>query len=155
VAVLWLAPAVAGAQAATPATPAPASPIAIADPFVIPWKHDALLACMTFSNTSDRAIQAVRFGLSTVEDNPLGSEPTAAYVDRVGAFAPGVAIRPPTRFLGTVNSNSTALDNCWTMDPSPVNVKSTLQITVLKVVFADGTIWMNPTPSQAMATVTY
>jgi len=156
-AILLLLPAAARAQSPAPtATPAAsASPISITDPFVIPWTHDSVLACMTFSNASNKVIQGVRFGLHSEQKNPLGSNPTDATIDRVGSFAPGVAIRPPTRFLGTVNRSSGALDNCWEMDPNPVNVKTVVGITVVKVVYADGTLWLNPAPSEAMVSVSY
>jgi hypothetical protein len=128
------------------------TPVEISSPFVIPWHHDTMLACFTFTNTSDRAIQAIRFGLSKVQENPLGSVPDNSFVDRLGSFAPGVAIRPPTKFLGTVNSVSPALANCWLTFAS--NIKTDLRITVLKVVYDDGSIWTNPAP-EPLASVTY
>jgi hypothetical protein len=79
---------------AAQATPNSDAPIAVTDPFVIPWHHESVLACITFTNTTDRVIDAVRFGLTTEQENPLGSEPATAVVDRVGSFAPGAAIRP-------------------------------------------------------------
>lgn len=141
-----------GAAAQVIAPEASGSPVAISSPFVIPWHHDTMLACMTFTNTSDRAIAAVRFGLTTVQQDPLGSVPANKFVDRLGSFAPGVAIRPPTKFLGTVNSTSPALANCWQSAAS--NIKTELRITVLKVVFADGAVWNNPEP-EPLASVTY
>jgi hypothetical protein len=140
-----------GATAQTTET-ASAAPVAVSSPFVIPWHHDTMLACMTFTNTSDRTITAVRFGLTTTQQNPLGSDPENASVDRLGSFAPGVAIRPPTKFLGTVNSNSSALANCW--ETAASNIKSELHITVLKVVYDDGSVWTNPAP-EPMASLSY
>jgi len=52
------------AAARTPPPDAPPSPVAIADPFAIPWTFDSRLACMTCTNTSDRVMTAVRFGLT-------------------------------------------------------------------------------------------
>jgi hypothetical protein len=149
-------PAVAGAQATDPAAGSSpsGSPIQISSPFVIPWHHDTELACMTFTNVSDRPIKAVRFGLTTTQDNPLGSTPENDTIDRIGSFAPGVAIRPPTKFLGTVNSNSAALANCWETTATNVNLKSELHITVLKVVYNDDTVWVNPSP-EPLASVSY
>jgi hypothetical protein len=141
-------PATSSAQEAS----APDSPVRITDPFVIPWHHDTVLACMTFTNSSDRVIDAVRFGLRRVQDNPLGSEPDDGFVDRIGSFAPGVAIRPPTKFLGTVNSASPALANCW--QSFATNIKTELRITVLKVVYHDGSVWTNPAP-EPLASITY
>jgi hypothetical protein len=149
-AILVVSPASAAAQVTAPE--ASGSPVAITSPFVIPWHHDTMLACVTFTNTSDRAITAVRFGLTTVQQDPLGSEPANEFVDRLGSFAPGVAIRPPTKFLGTVNSSSAALANCWQSVAS--NIKTELRITVLKVVYDDGSVWTNPQP-EPLASVTY
>jgi hypothetical protein len=150
VAILVVWPGSAAAQVTAPE--ASGSPVAIASPFVIPWHHDTMLACVTFTNTSDRVITAVRFGLTTVQQDPLGSEPANEFVDRLGSFAPGVAIRPPTKFLGTVSSTSPALANCWQSAAS--NIKTELRITVLKVVYEDGSVWTNPQP-EPLASVTY
>ena len=141
-----------GASAQTTDPYASVSPVQVSDPFVIPWHHETVLACMTFTNTSDRVIKAVRFGLTTTQQDPLGSDPQSDYIDRVGSFAPGVAIKPPTKFLGTVNSNSAALANCWETPSS--NMKSELHIAVLKVVYADDTVWTNPAP-EPLASVSY
>lgn len=149
-AILTAWPAIAAAQATLP--DASASPVAVTSPFVIPWHHDTVLACVTFTNTSDRVITAVRFGLTTVQEDPLGSVPANEFVDRLGSFAPGVAIRPPTKFLGTVNSVSPALVNCWQSVAS--NIKTELRITVLKVLYDDGSEWVNPAP-EPLASVSY
>lgn len=155
-AILAAVPALAIGQTPEPAVPvapvASGSPVAVTDPFVIPWRFDAMLACMTFSNASDKVIKAVRFGLSSAQQNPLGNVPNVAIFDRIGSFAPGVAIRPPAKFLGTVNRESPALANCWETGVS--NIKTELQITVLKVVYADDTVWINPQP-EPIASVTY
>jgi hypothetical protein len=87
-----------------------------------------------------------------VQDDPLGSVPANEFVDRLGSFAPGVAIRPPTKFLGTVNGVSPALANCWQSVAS--NIKSELRITVLKVLYDDGSEWINPAP-EPLASVSY
>jgi hypothetical protein len=149
-AILAVSPAGVAAQATDDV--AAAVPVQVSDPYVIPWHHDTVLACMTFTNASDRIIKAVRFGLTTTQQDPLGSDPESDYIDRVGSFAPGVAIRPPTKFLGTVNSNSAALANCWETPSS--NMKSELHIAVLKVVYADDTVWVNPAP-EPLASVSY
>jgi hypothetical protein len=149
-AILAVSTAIAGAQATDPA--ASGTPVQVSSPFVIPWHHDTELACMTFTNTSDRPIKAVRFGLTTTQEDPLGSTPESDFIDRIGTFAPGVAIRPPTKFLGTVNSQSAALANCWETPAS--NIKSELHIAVLKVVYSDDTVWVNPAP-EPVASVTY
>jgi hypothetical protein len=148
-AMLAALPGIAGAQTTSPASDAP---VEISSPFVIPWHHDTVLTCMTFTNTSDRVIDAVRFGLSKVQENPLGSVPDIDFVDRIGSFAPGAAIRPPTKVLGTVNRESPALANCWQTFAS--NIKTELRITVLKVVYHDGSVWINPAP-EPLASVTY
>jgi hypothetical protein len=149
-AILAAWPGSAAAQVTAP--DASGSPVAVTSPFVIPWHHDTVLACVTFTNTSDRPITAVRFGLTTVQQDPLGSVPANEFVDRLGSFAPGVAIRPPTKFLGTVNSTSPALANCWQSVAS--NIKTELRITVLKVVYDDGSVWTNPQP-EPLASVSY
>ena len=149
-AVLAAAPVGAAAQMTAP--DASGSPVAVTSPFVIPWHHDTVLACVTFTNTSNRVITAVRFGLTTVQQDPLGSVPANEFVDRLGSFAPGVAIRPPAKFLGTVNSVSPALANCWQSVAS--NIKTELRITVLKVVYDDGSVWTNPQPDP-LASVSY
>jgi hypothetical protein len=149
-AILAAWPAIAGAQA-TDSVPS-GVPVEVSSPFVIPWHHDTVLACVTFTNASDRVITAVRFGLTTVQEDPLGSVPANEFVDRLGSFAPGIAIRPPAKFLGTVNSNSSALANCWQTPAS--NIKSELRITVLKVVYDDGSVWTNPAP-EPLASITY
>jgi hypothetical protein len=149
-AILAAWPGSAAAQATAP--DASSSPVAVSSPFVITWHHDTVLACVTFTNTSDRVITAVRFGLTTTQQDPLGSVPATEFVDRLGLFAPGVPIRPPAKFLGTVNSNSAALANCWQSVAS--NIKTELRITVLKVVYDDGSTWINPEP-EPLASVTY
>jgi hypothetical protein len=149
-AILTAWPGSATAQVTAP--DAAGSPVAVTSPFVIPWHRDTVLACVTFTNTSDRVIAAVRFGLTTVQQDPLGSVPANEFVDRLGSFAPGVDIRPPTKLLGTVNSSSPALANCWQSVAS--NIKTELRITVLKVVYADGSVWNNPQP-EPLASVTY
>ena len=143
-AILAAWPAVAAAQAV--------DPVAVTDPFVIPWHHETVLACMTFTNTSDRTITAIRFGFTTEQQSPFGNVPASEFVDRVGSFAPGVAIRPPTKFLGTVNQESPALANCWQGLAS--NLRTELRITVLKVAYDDGSVWTNPSP-EPLASVTY
>jgi hypothetical protein len=149
-AILTAWPGSAAAQGTAP--DASGSPVAVTSPFVIPWHHDTVLACVTFTNTSDRVITAVRFGLTTVRQDPLGSVPANEFVDRLGSFAPGVDIRPPAKFLGTVNSSSPALANCWQSVAS--NIKTELRITVLKVVYEDGSVWTNPQP-EPLASVSY
>ena len=152
-AILGVWPGTAVAQTPAPVSPyAVESPVAITDPFVIPWHYDTMLACMTFTNTTGRVITAIRFGFTTQQENPLGSNPSDAYVDRIGTFAPGVAIRAPAKFMGTVNSVSPALINCWVTTVS--TIRTDLHMSVLKVVYADGTVWENPRP-QPLASISY
>lgn len=150
-------PVAAGAQTAPTVTAGAQtpSPVMVSEFFVIPWNDASSLACMTFSNATERAIQAVRFDLTSAQpQNPLDPDiHSQGHIDRVGSFAPGVAIRAPARFMGTVNRNSSALINCWSTD-LPSNIKTQLGISIEKVVYADGTVWVNPSP-QPLATVSY
>jgi hypothetical protein len=140
------------AQSAVPVATA-RSPVEVSELFVIPWEDGWKLGCLTFSNASEREIHAIRFGLTYTQNNPLGDGPSQRYIDRVGTFAPGVAIRAPRRILGTVAENSAGLQNCWRVSGS--DVATVLGVSVLKVVYADGTVWINPDPSHALATTTY
>jgi hypothetical protein len=148
-----------GAQtSSSPSQPAvpESAPVAISDLFVVPWHHDELLACMSFTNTSQQTIQAVRFGLINIEKNVLGENSSRGYVDRLGSFAPGIAIRGPQRIFGTIVQTNETLRNCWETDrPSAAGAPMELQINILKAVYADGAVWINPTPSQPMASVRY
>jgi hypothetical protein len=151
--MLGMVPAVTQAQSAGPVATV-RSPVVVSELFVINWHDGWKLGCLTFSNASDREIHAIRFGLSYAQDNPLGDGPSQRYIDRIGTFAPGVAIRAPTRFLGTVAETSPALENCWRVAGGS-DIATVLGVSILKVVYADGTVWVNPNPSQTLATTTY
>jgi hypothetical protein len=142
--------------AQTAAAPPPAGsgiPVAVTDPFVVGWVGGSNLTCMTFTNTSEKTIRAIRFGLSALQQGPQAGVGGTVYLDRVGTFSPGVAIKPPTKFLGSVNRDSPALQNCFTTFPAKVD--TVLEIGVVKVWYVDGTSWDNPYPSRALATVNY
>lgn len=155
-ALLSIASGIEASSSPSPPAAAQTSPIAISDPFVVAWHRDEMLACMTFTNTSNKTIQAVRFGLVTVERSVLGEHTQSGYVDRLGSFAPGVAIHGPQRLFGSIVQTKETLRNCWETDlPSAAGAPMELQINVLKAVYADGSVWLNPNPSAPMVSVRY
>jgi len=129
-------------------------PVVLKDPFVVQnWRYGEALVCLTFTDTSTKTIQGIRLALRARRSSVLGDSSQGSYVDMLGSFAPGIDIKPPGRLLGTVNRNSSALKNCWEMDTGLT--KTVVGISAGKVVFADGTVWLNPTPDEAMTSVTY
>jgi hypothetical protein len=129
-------------------------PIAVANLAILPWKSDAALVCLDFTNTSNSSIQAVRFAFSYTSSSVLGDASTEFTGDRTGSFAPGVAILGPKKHFGLQEYGGVAMANCWSSDEVS-NVRSTLKVSVAKVVYADGTSWVNADPTQIADVVNY
>jgi hypothetical protein len=96
------------------------------------------VSCVSFANASTRTVQAIRF-LFTYYD--AFDEPIQTFTaDRVGEFAPGVAIEgaSPESLLGA--------SNCWSII-GRVPSLSKVSVETVKVRFGDnGEVWTPPEP---------
>jgi hypothetical protein len=149
-AAIWLIPLLA-------ATPPPAqdpspSPVAVSNPFVVKVSALKFRTCLDFKNVSDKPIQAVRFGFAY--GDAFGGVTDGIYGDRTGTFGPGVMIAGPGQHPNAFQLNDAAYQNCWVTDQGFTSVSS-LSVSVLKVIFADGTTWQSQTPPAPAATITF
>jgi hypothetical protein len=130
------------------------SPVVVANLAILPWKSDDALVCLDFTNTSQATIQAIRFAFSYTSRSVLGDSSTEFTGDRTGSFAPGVAILGPKKHFGLQEYGGLAMANCWS-SADISNVHSTLKVSVAKVVYADGSTWVNADPTQIAGVVNY
>lgn len=96
-------------------------------------------ACVSFLNTSQKLITAVRFDFNLY--NAFHESTAHYYGDRIGEFSPGVTIAGPEKDW----QFSTSLANCFTF--YSYGVAQTMVAKVQRVMFADGTEWNWPTPT--------
>lgn len=103
--------------------------------------------CLSFTNNKKQMIQAVKFGFNFQDafETTVGTYNG----DRVGEFAPGVTIDGPESLdiagFGNIVQKS---QNCW-IYPQHIASLSNVIVTVLKVRYGDGTIWVNDNPIAA------
>ncbi len=103
--------------------------------------------CLSFTNNTKHVIQAVKFGFNFQDafDTTVGSYNG----DRVGEFMPGVLIQGPESLdivgFGNIVQKS---QNCWVY-PQRIASLSSVVVTVLKVRYGDGTVWVNANPAPA------
>jgi hypothetical protein len=162
--LIWGIPLAAGAQEANPTvpmvSPAPSMdpgvggpvPIAVINPFVYKVSAYRFKTCFDFRNVAAKPIKAIRFGFSYTD--AFGGVTGGVYGDRTGSFAPGVLIAGPSQHPNAFQINSDAYENCWVTDTGFTSVNS-LSVFVLQALFADGTMWANPTPNVAAAQGTF
>lgn len=92
-------------------------------------------------------MEAVKFGFAFQDafDSAVGSYTG----DRVGEFMPGMLIRGPESLgitgFGNIIQKS---QNCWVY-PQHIASLSSVVVTVLKVRYGDGSVWINPNPAVA------
>jgi len=112
--------------------------------------------CLSFVNTSQTLITAVRFGIFVTD--AFGDVVTNAHGDRLGEFSPGVDIYGPQNVEeyntavrgGTLGGANQKIRNCWSFYPKTGGQVVHLSVRVMKVIFADGTHWRgNASPAQA------
>jgi hypothetical protein len=134
---------VAAAQTGPPTDDA--SPVSVSHILVA---HDAdgvtWATCLSFTNDTNRMIQAIKFGFDFQDafDSTVGSYSG----DRVGEFAPGVPIDGPESLeiagFGNIVQKS---QNCWVY-PQHIASLSSVVVTVLRIRYGDGAIWVNDNP---------
>lgn len=97
----------------------------------------AYVNCITFTNRSDRTIDAVNFVFAHVD--VFGDTQGKVLVTRSGTFSPGIAIEGPTPNVITERTKK----NCWREAIETFSLGSAT-VAVTNVRFADGTQWTNP-----------
>jgi hypothetical protein len=135
------------AIAAAQTAPSPeTSPVTVSN-ILVAHDTDGLTwaTCLSFTNSTKRVVQAIKFGFSFQDafDTTVGSYSG----DRVGEFEPGIAIEGPANLdivgFGNIVQKS---QNCWVY-PQHVASLSSVVVTVLKIRYGDGTIWVNQDPT--------
>jgi hypothetical protein len=111
------------------------SPVEIdhADDFVSNGKTQT---CVSFKNVSDRPIRSVVFGIAHL--NAAGEQSDYVKGVRTGSFGPGILIEGP----GAGLVSGPAIKNCWQVKTTASD--SDPRVTVLSVVYVDGSEWENP-----------
>jgi hypothetical protein len=101
--------------------------------------------CLSFVNTSQNLITAVRFGIHITD--AFGDSAMNLHADRLGEFSPGIEIDGPQSIDeyniavrgGTFGGANQKVRNCWSFYPKSQVVHLDVQVT--KVLFADGSRW--------------
>lgn len=134
--------AMAQVQSVKPTDVSKSSPVTVSKFYTNVSNRISWLTCLSFTNASTKEIRAIQFGFTYLDafDTPL----TTLRGDRVGSFAPDILIEGPDNANDVGSTGNVQKgDNCWST-LMVVGSLSSVNVQVLKVRYADGSIWVAP-----------
>ena len=112
------------------------------------------VGCVSFLNTSQKLITAIRFDFNLI--NAFHESSAHFHGDRIGEFSPGVTIAGPANVDqynvgvggGSLSGANQKVRNCWNYYVSG-SAPQSMTVNVQRVIFADGSEYVNTIDSKS------